>query len=259
MKLKDNMNAPWKLSRNRGFTLIELLVVIAIIAILAAMLLPSLSKAKGKATGISCVNNLRQLNLAVKMYVDDNQGIFPARHNSMRWPQRIYDNFKDIRLLVCPNDGRNPSTGGSGLLMVADNAPRSYMINGWNEFLKTILSASEMDSYMSGNSLISIRENQIRFPSETVVLGEKLNSSAHYYMDLLEAESNGAVGNDLFELDRSRHGGTGAKNSGSGGSNYAFADGSVRFVKFNQILGPTINLWAVTEQGRIDYAVPDGK
>ncbi len=74
-----------------GFTLIELLVVMAIIAILAAMLLPALAKAKQKAQGIQCISNLRQLSLGWKMYSGDNQGLLVPNGDETHQPTSLTD------------------------------------------------------------------------------------------------------------------------------------------------------------------------
>ena len=122
-----------------GFTLIELLVVIAIIAILAAMLLPALSQARERARETYCVNNMRELGLALALYMDDHGGRPPANGPD---PNRDVWSSQYILGLYIPKDKITstenlgggilscPSAQGAGLAK-NQKAMRAYTMNGW--------------------------------------------------------------------------------------------------------------------------------
>ena len=104
-------------ARGHGFTLIELLVVITIIGILAAMLFPVFASAREKARQTSCMSNMRQLSMAVQLYLQDSDEVFPPSTNyaappgnpSRTWMPIIQPYLQTWQLLICPSASNTTS------------------------------------------------------------------------------------------------------------------------------------------------------
>ena len=217
----------------------------AIIALLTALLVPVLSRAKESGRRTACMSNLRQLGVALSIYTGDNEGEFPLITPTNRWPSQLYRGYENLDVLVCPSD-HVPRAADYGVR--PDEAPRSYVMNLFRDYYAAVLSPVEMNSFNGGFSPHAINESQIHQPSDTIIFGEKKTGATNFYVDI------GTPGASVSAAAEQRRHRSGASER-SGGSNHGFADGSVKYVPYGRALLP-INLWAVTDSARTNAEAP---
>ena len=212
--------------QNTPFTLIELLVVIAIIAILAAMLMPALSKARESARKTSCLGNLRQCASAINGYTSDFKGMFPPHmekrggasksftshvayyagiSNTIPHPNKGAEGFKmkDFALLHCPQEKKS-FCDTSGTAMV----PTNYAING-------AITWSNNDGTMLGGVTVQ----QLKKPTRTMI-----------FLDINVSKGSCHVGNNWYTKLSSNY----VAYRHSNGVNIAMADGHVEYQLMNE-------------------------
>ena len=219
-------------TKNQAFTLIELLVVIAIIVLLAALLFPVFSRARDKARQASCASNEKQIGLAAALYIQDCDERYPLGHSPVANPLATFDSGGDYEPhfieLVRPyvknskNQGvwRCQSDPSARLTKEGDKTEFhvSYSVNGWFEF---------------GGSLA-----QVEAPVSKVYVVEPTDDDHFHWWEL----GRTALSDPYLTLDklprkklveqvaRTRH---------SEGANWLFADGHVKWSRFEKLWGTT--------------------
>jgi prepilin-type N-terminal cleavage/methylation domain-containing protein/prepilin-type processing-associated H-X9-DG protein len=218
--MKNNFSTVGRFNR-RGFTLIELLVVIAIIAIIAALLLPALSKAKHSAWTTSCISNLRQIGLGMKMFADDNDELYPESGGDIHWAtvdtggsgkpswmEQVYPQVGNTNAFNCPGNVQLPAPF---------QGPFNYF-NGCNA------------AYIASHTFDPVKNNTIMFPSAFVLGGDTAGTKdGRIQFDPLDADKDdysqncvgGAALDSLTEYWQVH----------SGGQNVMFADGHAKWYK----------------------------
>ena len=203
--------------RRSGFTLVELLVAIGILAALVGLLFPVLTRARRKAHEAKCQSNLRQIGLALSMYAQDNDGLFPLTGNPdpvpNTWRAAIFPYVGNPQLLLCPAERVSPPFDGT--------------LSDWS--LKSGYAMNAVHWQMGPPSppgLWWTHESSIELPAETIHVVEGSGSYELSNPDPAPAGGSNEHGFIRDDTAGRRH---------SGGANYLFCDGHVKHLKPTQV------------------------
>ena len=266
--------------RRTGFTIVELLVVIAILGILVAVMLPALSWGKAQARSTACKNHLRQMGVALQMYVHDHDNKYPFCVNpydpsldqevglsTRYWFAKLWPYYP-----VKWTDARYHCPGYKGAIAAEVGSHHPYGSYGYNAFGVAIPGSGYIDAsngvnirftnwyglgplYQRNSRLKAVSQSQVVTPSEMIAFGESR---------FLSAAMNGVAGGDnviicgvlnrskypLFSFDPARHGRT---------YNQTFCDGHVSAMHPWTLFNPTNSgaMWNFDHQPHPEQWVPE--
>ena len=245
----------------RAFTLIELLVVIAIIAILAAMLLPALAKAKQKAKQTSCINNMRQIGIALVMYAD-NFGQYPSNYRPANhtyvWqtrllslmgknrnafscpaalPQSYWDTSVNKTLQYVFDEDGTPDYYGISTGAAAGGG--TYFSLGYNDW--GLLNTTEPPMGLGADvGATPIKDSSIRKPSDMIALGDCRSDTPPSVIQF-NANLDPVIG-DASDNDPVNHP-QAPCNRHNFRTDILFAEGHVEAPKRSDVIDPTQTYW----------------
>ena len=220
----------------RAFTLIELLVVVAVISILTAILLPVFISARERGRRTACASNMRQIEIALTAYAQDNEGVYPPRLLTGDWASIIFRYAPTKDLYRCPTADIPPIADvdfpPTTLSPQITQTSKAYGING---------SLCENGGNTTGflNNIPGVSVTQVKFPATTVAFGESAyenfgaaTDAGIIFVAILNAPQDA---NGLASPGTSFVGPPGGLRH-NGGSNYAFIDGHVHWYSPAQVL-----------------------
>lgn len=236
-------NAPYP---STGFTLIELLVVVSIIALLVAILLPALGKARKQARATVCMSNLKQLGLVVFMYHDENNDFIPRSIDGGPWflmfmPYLGVDkpdsnDYREVELYNCPGF---PNTGiGKPASGFPEGVPNNlqtvdYVVNAWENEGVQARDPTKISVMGKAGETIYLADNEAGNWRPVILEKRQLNSQDQNILDVwrLSHMATGRDGNNPNDAQARRV----AKERHRQGSNYLFLDGHVTYMAAEEV------------------------
>ncbi|MFO1497148.1 MAG: type II secretion system protein [Verrucomicrobiota bacterium] len=215
---------PTRFTKSVGFALIELIVVVAIIAVLAGLLIPAIATAKRSARSLQCLNQMRQIAFAIRLYAEDNDDLFPRSqhsafpHGQLPWGRAIASQLGE------------KAGSWSNLLRTVYRCPADQRDSLWSYGQNVYFELDPATDDYPGSPLTWRRMAAVPMASGTILDAESNTAADHVMPHFWQEETN------ANEVAQQRH---------QGASNYSFVDGHTAARHFAETYAPSrqIDAW----------------